>query len=109
MVEMNMNDELMRQLFNTARNADSLQSFERVAAELLSASIADTAGAKAVPPIFVSASKQCDMGVGCNEAGACYADAHGEPHRCDAQPPSGLTERERFIWNLGYSSGKENA
>jgi hypothetical protein len=41
-----MTQELIRQLFNTARNADSLQSFERVAAEILSASIADTAGAK---------------------------------------------------------------
>ena len=26
-----------------------------------------------------------------------------------ADAPAGLTERERFIWNLGYSSGKENA
>lgn len=68
-----------------------------------SASIADTAGAK-----------PCDMGVGCDESGVCYAEANGEPDRCSKfgvseTPPYGLTERERFIWNLGYSSGKENA
>jgi hypothetical protein len=26
--------------------------------------------------------KPCNMGVGCDEAGVCYADAHGEPNRC---------------------------
>lgn len=25
---------------------------------------------------------RCDLGVGCDEAGVCYADAHGEPERC---------------------------
>ena len=24
----------------------------------------------------------CDMGVGCEEAGVCYAAVHGEPERC---------------------------
>lgn len=24
----------------------------------------------------------CDMGVGCNERGSCFAEAHGEPWRC---------------------------
>ncbi len=24
----------------------------------------------------------CTMGVGCDEAGVCYAEAHGEPDRC---------------------------
>lgn len=24
----------------------------------------------------------CNMGVGCEEAGVCYAAAHGEPDRC---------------------------
>ncbi|MDR5742475.1 hypothetical protein QCE73_04810 [Caballeronia sp. LZ029] len=41
-----MTQELIRQLFHTARNADSLEAFERVASEILSASIAaDSAGA----------------------------------------------------------------
>lgn len=32
--------------------------------------------------------KRCDMGVGCDEAGVCYAAAHGEPERCPlAEPP----------------------
>lgn len=26
--------------------------------------------------------KACDMGVGCTEAGSCYAAAHGEPNLC---------------------------
>jgi hypothetical protein len=25
---------------------------------------------------------RCDMGVGCDEAGVCYAEAHGQPERC---------------------------
>lgn len=41
----------------------------------------------------------CTMGVGCEEYGVCYAEAHGEPDRCpvpteqevqhvpDTQPP----------------------
>jgi hypothetical protein len=37
---------------------------------------ADTAG------IFQRATKRCDMGFGCDEAGVCYAEAHGEPNRC---------------------------
>lgn len=31
-------------------------------------------------------SKPCDMGVGCDEAGMCYASAHGEPERCPLEP-----------------------
>lgn len=38
-----MTQELIRQLFHTARNADSLEAFDRVASDILSASIADTA------------------------------------------------------------------
>jgi len=26
--------------------------------------------------------KICDMGVGCEQVGICYAEAHGEPWRC---------------------------
>lgn len=25
---------------------------------------------------------RCTMGVGCDEAGVCYAAAHGQPERC---------------------------
>lgn len=25
---------------------------------------------------------ECNMGVGCEEYGVCYASAHGEPERC---------------------------
>jgi hypothetical protein len=28
--------------------------------------------------------RRCTMGVGCDEVGQCYADAHGEPDRCCA-------------------------
>lgn len=30
----------------------------------------------------MNAAQQCDLGVGCDEAGVCYAQAHGEPDRC---------------------------
>jgi hypothetical protein len=26
----------------------------------------------------------------------------------DGKPPAGLTEREQFIWRLGYSAGRES-
>lgn len=29
-----------------------------------------------------AAVEQCDLGVGCDEAGVCYADAHGQPEKC---------------------------
>jgi len=32
----------------------------------------------------IDAPKSCSMGVGCDESGVCYAEAHGEPDRCDA-------------------------
>ena len=31
--------------------------------------------------------KPCDMGVGCDEAGVCYASAMGEPERCQLLNP----------------------
>jgi hypothetical protein len=66
-----MTQELIRQLFNTARNADSLQSFERVAAEILSASIADTADYKRMFEEAVSALAAIDnaLGIDPDEAG----------------------------------------
>lgn len=35
----------------------------------------------------------CNMGVGCEEAGMCYAEAMGEPERCSRQntPQRGIT------------------
>jgi hypothetical protein len=37
----------------------------------------------------IDAPTPCDMGVGCQEAGVCFAAAHGEPDRCGAwdNPP----------------------
>jgi hypothetical protein len=29
----------------------------------------------------------CDLGVGCEETGVCYAIAHGQPDKCGAAPP----------------------
>jgi len=28
------------------------------------------------------AGKQCSMGVGCDQHGVCYAEAHGQPEQC---------------------------
>lgn len=33
----------------------------------------------------IAAAKPCAMGVGCDEHGVCYAEAHGEPERCPQQ------------------------
>lgn len=30
---------------------------------------------------------RCTMGVGCDEYGVCYAEAHGEPERCPLNQP----------------------
>lgn len=30
--------------------------------------------------------KPCDMGVGCDEAGVCFAEAQGQPDRCTRRP-----------------------
>jgi hypothetical protein len=35
--------------------------------------------------------KPCTMGVGCDEAGVCYAAAHGQPERCP--------KNERHAWD----------
>ena len=47
---------------------------------------------------------QCSMGVGCDEAGVCYAAAHDQPDRCPKQPatPAGephCTGHERFDYD----------
>ena len=33
----------------------------------------------------IAATTTCTMGVGCKEAGVCYAAAHGEPDRCEGR------------------------
>jgi hypothetical protein len=43
-----MTDEQIGQIYHTARNADTFRDFKRVALDILSASIADTAVAKPV-------------------------------------------------------------
>ncbi len=35
----------------------------------------------------VKPSPPCTMGVGCYEAGVCFAEAHGEPDRCPLSAP----------------------
>lgn len=44
--------------------------------------------------------KQCDMGVGCDEAGVCYAAAHGEPERCPLFVPCPVCDgsAERLVY-----------
>lgn len=33
---------------------------------------------------------RCSLGVGCDEAGVCYAAAHGKPEMCGAHEPSSM-------------------
>ncbi|WP_186130158.1 hypothetical protein [Burkholderia gladioli] len=39
----------------------------------------------------------CDMGVGCREAGTCFAAAHGEPDRCTAAEAATADERAEIV------------
>lgn len=39
----------------------------------------------------------CTMGVGCDEAGVCYAAAHGEPERC---PREETQVTDSVAWKL---------
>jgi hypothetical protein len=50
-------------------------------------------------------SKPCTMGVGCQEAGVCYASAMGEPNRCDAKP--GEPSSGESVWYRGWEAGYE--
>lgn len=49
--------------------------------------------------------KQCTFGAGC-EGGMCYADAHGEPDRCDMHPdePSRDAKEHYRGWECEWSS-----
>lgn len=42
-----------------------------------------------------SAREQCTMGVGCDQFGVCYADAHGQPEQC----PHFARDLEEYGWN----------
>lgn len=51
------------------------------------------------PDVFDrDADAYCTMGVGCDEAGMCYAAAHGEPERCPRDP-----EAKAWEWLYAYS------
>lgn len=49
----------------------------------------------------------CNMGVGCEEAGVCYAAAHGEPDRCGQ--PEISTGNIRAIAASSGQTAKTNA
>ena len=49
----------------------------------------------------------CNMGVGCEESGVCYAVAHGEPDRCGRAEVS--TENLKRIAASGSMTAKTNA
>lgn len=40
----------------------------------------------------------CSLGVGCDEAGVCYADAHNQPEQCPFyQPPEKVAARRAAL------------
>ena len=47
--------------------------------------------------------QRCDMGVGCDEARVCYADAHGKPQKCPkhVQQPKGVGPWLNWYINRG--------
>jgi hypothetical protein len=66
------------------------------------------AGKEAVASIFVHATKRCELGVGCDETGVCYAEVHGEPDRCSrALKPIYQVRRhedEEKVWCDAYEA-----
>lgn len=42
-------------------------------------------------------SKPCDLGVGCDEAGVCYASAHDQPERCPHHKPELSGDERRLL------------
>lgn len=46
----------------------------------------------------------CTMGVGCQETGICYAAAHGEPDRCDAEDEAWPPDEERYVWHVAFGA-----
>jgi len=38
----------------------------------------------------------CNLGVGCDEAGVCYAEAHGHPEQCPREPASAQQWRDQL-------------
>lgn len=45
-----------------------------------------------------AAQMNCNMGVGCDEAGVCYADAHGQPEQCGRTPADPVAQGEAVAW-----------
>jgi hypothetical protein len=41
-------------------------------------------------PSLLELAEPCTMGVGCDEAGICYAAAHGQPERCPKNKSAAL-------------------
>jgi hypothetical protein len=50
--------------------------------------------------------KPCTMGVGCQESGVCYAEAMGEPNRCDAKPAE--PKHGVNVWYRGWECGYDS-
>ena len=49
-------------------------------------------------------SNQCSMGVGCDEAGVCYASANGRPDYCPKNTPPAGTTTEDEAWSALISA-----
>lgn len=128
-----MTDEQLGQLYHTARNADTFRDFKHVALDILSASIADTAGAKpwwhALATAADAVSKSADVwqGFGIQDAKVCVdayhaatpapsvADAAGASERIKAlfieNPPDemGPSDEPESQYRFGYNTALEDA
>ncbi len=50
-------------------------------------------------------SGRCTMGVGCDEYGICYAEAHGQPEQCPHYvPPHPAPFFRGLAWGLSLSA-----
>lgn len=70
-------EELYKQFGDTENTAgfNGMQGLSSYAADTLEKVMATT-------PEFEVRAEPCSMGVGCEDAAGCYAEARGEPHRC---------------------------
>lgn len=58
--------------------------------------------------VFRGSRTHCTLGVGCDETGVCYADAHGDPSQCGINIVDVLPDEPSAIesvWYRGWECG----
>lgn len=78
-----MTDEEIRDAWAKACKSPKVSTNSDAAIEMVRALLASSSTASvATKSFFEQATKRCDMGVGCDEVGICYAEANGDSSQC---------------------------